>query len=194
VRALYRPAAQLDRPGGNSIRAKHIKAYCRSYYINDRVQGAYFMKSNFAGAYAVNFGFRFGDTGKNCNGAFFRARVYGGLFDQRPYVAPGMVRVNTAVPAGALMIMIAAAAAVAVVFVMPMIMMPVPGIMAAIVIVGNVIRPAFQVNNRVKAAEASAFSLDKIEFPAFNTKFGKFRPQLFRVNTEIDQGAQGHVA
>jgi hypothetical protein len=152
------------------------------------------MKSNIIGAYAVNFGFRFGDTGKNCNGAFFRARAYGGLFDQRPYVAPGMVRVNTAVPAGALMPAIAAAVTVAFVIVMPMIVTPVVMATTAIVIVGNVIRPAFQFNDRVKAAEASAFGLDKIEFPAINIKFGEFRTQLFRVNAEIDQGAQGHVA
>jgi hypothetical protein len=81
VRALYRSPAQLDRPGSNSIRAEYVKAYCRSYYIDDRVQSAYFMKSNLAGAYAVDFGFRFRDAGKNCNGALFRARVYGGIFD-----------------------------------------------------------------------------------------------------------------
>jgi hypothetical protein len=102
------------------------------------------------------------------------------------------VRVVTAMPA--FIPVIAAMGFVIVIRMIAAAVIMMPVIMAAIAIVGNMVYPAFQFNIRVEAAEASAFSLGKIEFPAFNAKFGKFRTQLFRVNPKINQRAQCHIA
>jgi hypothetical protein len=150
------------------------------------------VKGNFAGTNAVNLRFRLRDTGKNRQRPFFRARAYGGFLDERPYVAPGIVRAMNVIRAMCVARVIAAVAASAVL--MPVIVTFTPRAAVLVLIAGNMTGFPFQFNRRVKAAKPPPFILDKIEFPAVNAEFGKLRTQPVRIDSQIDQRPQYHIA
>jgi hypothetical protein len=190
VGAAYRPASQLDRPGGDPVGVEYVEAYRRPYHVDDRVQSAHFVKGNFAGSNAVNLGFGFGNAGKDRQSAFLRARAQGGFFDQRLYVAPRTVRVSAVslrrIMSVIIIIIIVMVLMIGIIMIMMVVVVVMTTVAAVlititiiiiiiiIIIVGNVIRFAFQFHGGAETAKTAALILNKIQFPAGYIELGKF--------------------
>ncbi|GHV26389.1 hypothetical protein FACS189498_4620 [Spirochaetia bacterium] len=62
-----------------------------------------------------------------------------------------------------------------------------------IIIMGDMIRLAFQYNLCVDAADAAPLVPAELQFPAFNAKLIQFPDQIIGINPQIHQCAQCHI-
>jgi hypothetical protein len=65
--------------------------------------------------------------------------------------------------------------------------------MVMLLIIGNMARIPVEIDYGVKTGYPAAPFSDKIQRPAVKVEFGEFGLEIFGINAEIDERAQGHI-
>jgi hypothetical protein len=155
------------------------------------------VKAHFVHRLPVHLRFRTGDAGKYIQRPLLRPRADSGPFNNPPDLPPATVRMPFAV--GMSVCAVPVDMLIIIVFVFVVMMMVRRFRFAGLIIKGDVIvrdviRFPFQLDNRVEAVYAPPFIIHKIQFPARKAEFNKFAAKLIRVRAQMHQRAQGHIA
>jgi hypothetical protein len=125
----------------------------------------------------VHLGFSFGNPGENSQSPLFRPLTYPGTLNQSPDHLPGSMAVASVV----VMLMMMFVIMGMVVFMVMLVTAHVRVVMfvavfISIIIMSDMIGPAFQIDDSVNTAYAAAIFPDKSQLPALKAEFGQFRP------------------
>jgi hypothetical protein len=189
VGAPYNACAKLNLAAGYPVRFQEIKADGGAHNVNNGIKRAYFVERHILNRRVVNLRLGFGYPRKNVQCAGFRAIGNIGSCNEDAYILPSPVNMGRVIMRNAMLIL-------RIMPVMRMVMMAMPFSVMVVMflIIGDMACIAAEVYYGVESGYPASPLLDKIQLPAVKVEFGEFSFEIFGINAEIDQSAQGHVA
>jgi hypothetical protein len=147
---------------------------------------------------AVNPGFGLGDPAENIQGPLLCPFPEGRLFDEPAYILPGIMGMVFVVIPAALVMVIVFMMIVPVVVVIRRLMFVRFVVMGAFMmrfaVLGEVIPGAARINQGAKAGYAVSAVGGEFELPAVQAEGAQLLHQFPGIDSQIDQGPQGHIA